>query len=475
MNEAQFIRQTVKEKAAEITGISQGLWEYGEPGYQEEKSAELIKNVLKAENFQVESGLAGIPTAFRGRYGAGKPVIGILAEFDALPDLSQKAGVAQRCPIPGKQFGHGCGHNALGAGAVGAAIAAKEYLKANSLPGTIELYGCPAEESGFGKVFMVRAHCFDHLDMAFSWHPGDKNSSMSERTLAYYQIRFDFLGISSHAGAAPELGRSALDACELMNVGVNYLREHVISSAKIHYAYLDSGGGAPNIVPAHSSLLYFIRAPKLTQCKEILERIKKIAEGAALMTETTVSIHLLGGLNDTIPNPTASKVLSDAFLEMGPPEFGEPEFQIGRQFLDAMPGGQRERVIRSGAERNKISREAFAKAPLDTVIQPFTLEMRNGMLTFSTDVGDVSYCVPVGQLMAAVGIPETGLHTWQFTAQAGSSIGDLAALAAAKAMGLACVRVYENPKLADQAKKELLEETGGMYLCPVPDEVQPPK
>ena len=473
MKEAQFISQVIREKAAQITGINQALWEYGEPGYQEEKSAETIKRVLESEGFTVESGLAGIPTAFRGRYGAGKPVIGILAEFDALPDLSQEAGIARRCPIPGKSFGHGCGHSALGAGGVGAALAAKEYLKAHSLPGTIELYGCPAEESGFGKVFLVREHCFDHLDMAFSWHPGDQNGSMSQRTLAYYQVRFDFLGVSSHAGAAPELGRSALDACELMNVGVNYLREHVISSAKIHYAYLDSGGSAPNIVPDHGSLLYYIRAPKLTQCGEILERIKKIAKGAALMTETDVAIHLLGGMNDTIPNPTASRVLSDAFLEMGPPEFGEPEYQIGGEFLAAMPKEQQKRVISLGAKRNGISQEAFAKAPFDTRIRPYTPDMRDGMLTFSTDVGDVSYHVPVGQLMAAVGIPETGLHTWQLTAQVGSSVGNQGALAAAKAMGLACVRVYENPKLVEQAKKELLEETKGSYLCPIPPHVQP--
>ena len=229
MEKKQFICDMVAEKADVIAGINQAVWDFAEFGYHEEKSAEKIKEVLRVEGFEVESGLAGIATSFVGRFGSGKPVIGILAEYDALPELSQEAGVARPCPISGKEYGHGCGHSALGAGAVGAAIAVKEYLKKTGQPGTVELYGCPAEETGFGKTFMVKDHCFDHLDMAFCWHPMDGNMSMSVRTVAYYKVRFDFKGRTAHAGAAPHLGRSALDACELMNVGVNYLREHIIS------------------------------------------------------------------------------------------------------------------------------------------------------------------------------------------------------------------------------------------------------
>lgn len=473
MDTAEFIRQTADEKARQIAKLNQAVWDFAEFGYQEEKSAAKIEEVLKAEGFKVESGLAGIPTAFVGRYGHGKPVIAILAEYDALPALSQQAGVARPCPIPGKAYGHGCGHSALGAGAVGAAVAVKEYLKNRDISGTVELYGCPAEETGFGKAFMVKAHCFDHVDMAFGWHPMDKNASMSVRTVAYYKVRFDFQGRTSHAGAAPELGRSALDACELMNVGVNYLREHVISDARIHYAYLDCGGKAPNVVQEHAALLYFIRAPKLKQSGEILERIRKIAEGAALMTETKVEIKVLGGMSDTIPNPTASKVLSDAFVEMGAPEFGEEEYAIAREFLKAMPEEQKKRVISEGAKRNGVSEEQFEEKPLDSYIQPYTPLMREKVMTGSSDVGDVSYLVPTAQITAAVGIPETGAHTWQMTAQVGSSIGDKACVTVAKAIGLACTRIYENPQLVEQAKKELMEETGGIYVSPIPDGMKP--
>ena len=467
MEKKQFICDMVAEKADVIAGINQAVWDFAEFGYHEEKSAEKIKEVLRVEGFEVESGLAGIATSFVGRFGSGKPVIGILAE------LSQEAGVARPCPISGKEYGHGCGHSALGAGAVGAAIAVKEYLKKTGQPGTVELYGCPAEETGFGKTFMVKDHCFDHLDMAFCWHPMDGNMSMSVRTVAYYKVRFDFKGRTAHAGAAPHLGRSALDACELMNVGVNYLREHIISDARVHYAYLDCGGKAPNVVQERGSLLYFVRAPKLSQCSEILERIKKIAKGAALMTETEVEIKVLGGMSDNIPNPTASRLLSDAFLETGAPDFGEKEYAIAREFLAIMPEEQRARVIANGAKQNGISPEEFARRPLNTFILPYSDGMRSKVMTGSSDVGDVSYRVPTAQITAAVGVPETGAHTWQMTAQVGSSIGDKASLAVSRAIALACVKVYEDPSVIGQAKKELLEETGGVYISPIPDGIVP--
>lgn len=473
MGEKETICGLASDKYDAVAAINQFVWSHAEYGYQEQESAARIKELLRAEGFEVEEHTAGIETAFIARFGNGRPVIGILAEYDALPSLSQKAGEASPCPVEGQAYGHGCGHSALGAGAVGAALIVKEYLEQNEISGTIELYGCPAEETGFGKVFMVKEHCFDHLDMAFTWHPMDVNMPMAARFVAYYKVRFDFKGVSSHAGSAPELGRSALDACELMNVGVNYLREHIISTARVHYAYLDCGGEAPNVVQDHASLLYFIRAPKLAQSKEILDRISKIAEGAAMMTETSVSVKVLGGMNDYISNPTASKLLSDAFCETGAPDFGEEEFAIARRFLDAMPEEQRSRVMKKGAALNGVTPEEFAQKPLHTCVIPYSPEMRNQLMTGSTDVGDVSYQVPTAQLMAAVGIPETGAHTWQFTAQVGSSIGDKASAAAARAIALACIKVCRDPSLAEKAKQELLEETGGMYLSPIPDGIRP--
>lgn len=473
MNEKQTICSISAEKENVIAEINQAVWDYAEYGYQEVRSAGKIVETLRKEGFEVEEGIAGIPTAFVGRYGSGKPVIGILAEYDALPALSQKAGEAVPCPLEGKKYGHGCGHSALGAGAAGAAIIVKEYLKEHQGSGTVEIYGCPAEETGFGKSFMVKEGCFEHLDMAFSWHPMDSNASWGTRAVAYYKVRFDFKGRTAHAGGAPHLGRSALDACELMNVGVNYLREHIISDARVHYAYLDCGGEAPNVVQDHASLLYFVRAPKLSQSGEILERIKKIAQGAALMTETSVTVKVLGGLSDNIPNPTATKLLSDCYEETGAPDFGEEEFAVARKFLAALSPEQRAEVLKKGAKMNGVTEEEFAERPLHTAVIPYSPAMRNIVMTGSTDVGDVSYRVPTAQLTAATAIPGTGAHTWQMTAQVGTSIGDKAAVAAARAIALACTKVYENPSLAEKAKAELLEETGGAYISPIPDGVKP--
>lgn len=472
MDTKNLIREIAKDKAHIVTDINQSVYEYAENGFEEFKSVEKITGILKQEGFQVEQGVAGIPTAFVGTYGSGKPVIGITAEYDALPELSQVAGVATREPIEGKAFGHGCGHSALGAGAVGAAIVAKEYLQQTGKCGTIKIFGCPAEEHGFGKVFMAREHCFDDVDMAFSWHP-DVYNRCFPRTISNYKVRFDFKGISAHAGATPEQGRSALDACELMNVGVNYLREHIISDARVHYAYLDCGGDTPNTVQSHASLLYLIRAPRLTEAREILERVKKIANGAAMMTETEVSIHVLGGLYDFIPNETASKLISDAFLEQGGPDFGEEEFEIARRFLEVLPEEEQKRVIAEGAEINGISEEEFASRPLNTVFMPYSNKVRETVMPASTDAGDVSHIAPMGQCNAAVGIPGTGAHTWKFGAQAGTSIGDKASQAVARAIGYACTMVYENPSLVEQAKEELYKETNGQYISPIPEDLKP--
>lgn len=471
MDHVAFIRNAATKKKDCITKINQMVWQYAELGYEEYQSSAMIADTLRAEGFKVELGVGGLPTSLRAVYGSGGPVIGILGEYDALPNLSQEAGTAEHKPLPGKKCGHGCGHCALGAGAAGAAILVKEWLDATQKRGTVVFLGCPAEETGFGKVFMARAGCFKELDAAFSWHPGDSNAAVAVRTIAYYKVRFDFHGRSAHAGACPELGRSALDACELMNVGVNYLREHVPTSARMHYAYLDCGGSAPNIVQENASLLYFIRAPKLAQCRDILLRVKKIAEGAALMTETQVETSILGGLNDYIPSAVLTGLLSRSFEEEGAPDFDEEDFLIARRFLEAMPQAQREKAMEKGAKLNGVSAEDFARSPLHTKVLPFTPGSMGRLLTSSSDVGDVSYQVPTAQLGAAVGVPGTGTHTWQLTAQAGSSLGEKASIAAARAIALACVRIYEDPALLDTAKVQLQEETHGQYLSPIPNEI----
>ena len=272
-------------------------------------------------------GVGGMPTAFKAVYGSGKPVIGFLAEYDALPELSQEGGCTMRKKAAGDNpDGHGCGHNLLGAGAMAAALAVKAYIEEHPEAGTVILFGCPSEEKGDGKAIMAREGVFDGVDAAFTWHPGDKNAIWSESTLANVSVFFNFKGVTSHAAAAPELGRSALDAAELMSVGVNYLREHIISDARVHYAYRDVGGIAPNVVQGHSRVHYFIRAPKSWQVKEIYKRVVDVAEGAAKMTGTEMTYELYAGLSDYIPNHVLSEVLHESMEEIGAPKYDEADF-----------------------------------------------------------------------------------------------------------------------------------------------------
>lgn len=473
MKDLEFLEHVIDQKSQMILDANDRIWEYAELAYHETRSADLLCQILKDEGFSVTTGDAGIPTCFTGSfsYGSGKPVMGILGEYDALSSLSQKAASPRKEPVEAGAPGHGCGHSALGTGSLAAVLAVKEYLVENKKDGTIIYFGCPAEEGAGSKQFMARAGMFDNVDFVYTWHPATINAVECNHSNAIMGANFEFKGVSSHAGGSPHLGRSALDACELMNVGVNYMREHVISDARIHYAYLDNGGEAPNVVQDHASLLYFMRAPKLAQSSEILARIKKIAQGAALMTETEVKVRVLGGLSDVIPNPTAFQVLSDAYVEMGGPKFDEEDYAIARKFLAILPEDDKKAMVQKMAVLHKMTPEEFEKRPLNSVVIPYSPLMRQKVLTASSDVGDVSYLVPTAQLTASAAIPGTGYHTWQYTAQVGTSIGGKACLAAAKAIGLACTRIFDDPALADQAEKELLEETGGVYASPIPDDL----
>ncbi len=472
-DDLDLILDHAKQRAEAICEMNQQIWSFAEPGYREFKSSKALEDALEKEGFTLERGISGMQTAFRATYGSGRPVIGITGEYDALPGLSQKKGAAVKEPADGNAFGHGCGHCALGAGAFGAALLVRDWLAESGTSGTIILFGTPAEETGYGKVFLARQHVFDKLDMLFTWHPADRNSAMAGRLVGNLCARFDFEGISSHAALSPELGRSALDACELMNSGVNYLREHIISQARVHYAYLDAGGKAPNVVQSHASLLYFVRAPKTAQCREILNRVNDCAKGAALMTGTRVHMKIVGGLSDLIPNETAQQILSDAFLKTGAADYDEEDYAVAREFLAILPEEKRKEIVKQGAAANHVSAERFEKEPLLKAITPFDRRAMNVSVPVSTDVGDVSYIVPQAQLTAATCIPGTAMHTWQHTAMVGTGIGGKAAVAAARAIAYACTVVYRNPAVCDKAKQELLAETGGIYQCPIPDDVTP--
>ena len=467
-----LIKEVVEAKREKFARVSDAVWAVPELYFKETQSAAILIQALKEEGFAVEEGVDGIPTAFIGTWGTGKPVIGILGEFDALPGLSQEAACPEhRELVPGGP-GHGCGHNALGAGAMAAAVAAKDYMERTGLTGTIRYYGCPAEEAGWGKMFLARDGYFDDLDACYTWHPGVGNMVQSTSSLANMCAFFTFRGRTAHAAAAPHLGRSALDACELMNVGVNYLREHVIPEARIHYAYQDVGGSAPNVVQDHAQLKYFIRAPKITQVKEIGERVKDIARGAALMTGTELEIQTAAGLCDYQPNDVLSELLSDCLKEVGGPGFDKADYELAEKFFNSYSDAEIEASLNS--VKSQVSDEEFEKirkSPLNEFVLPY--KHIDIAMPGSTDVGDVSYCTPTAQLNTCCYANGTPGHTWQVVAQVGSDIGHKGMIAAAKAMALATIKTMEDPELLQKAKEEWVKSTGGKYICPVPPETVP--
>jgi aminobenzoyl-glutamate utilization protein B len=323
--------------------------------FEEYQSVELLCKILSDEGFSLEKGIGGIPTAFAASFGSGSPVVAILGEYDALAGLSQTNGVAKQEPLVSGQSGHGCGHNLLGAGSLAAVVAVRHYLEANKMPGTIRYYGCPGEEGGSGKTFMAREGVFDGVDIALTWHPMTHNTIFSMSTLANYQVAFKFHGKSSHAGTTPHLGRSALDAVELMNVGVNYLREHIIQEARVHYAVTNSGGASPNVVQAEAEVLYLIRAPKVDQVQGIYERICKIARGAAMMTETECEIVFDKACSNYIPNSVLGKLLLENFKVVGVPRPDESEARFAAEIQSTLTGSERENDLQMASDYKAVA------------------------------------------------------------------------------------------------------------------------
>lgn len=473
MDKKQFVNKVLEEKKSLIVSLSDQIFDFAEIGFHEFKTAALYEKVLKEEGFEVETGIDGMPTAFRASYGSGKPVVGFLAEYDALPELSQKGGCVNRVPTEDPNpDGHGCGHNLLGAGAFAAALAVKAYLEENPGKGTVVLFGCPSEEKGNSKTFMARDGIFDCLDVAYTWHPGAQNAVAAYSSLANVSVFFRFKGVTAHAAAAPEAGRSALDAAELMSVGVNYLREHIISDARVHYAYRDVGGIAPNVVQGHSCVHYFIRAPKAWQVQEIYKRVIDVAEGAAKMTGTEMTYELYAGLSDYVPNHVLSEVLHEAMEEIGAPEFDEADFELARHFFyDSI--SEEELEAKKAAVKKKYGAEKaeiLFQKPLDQWIAP--LVWKGELMSGSTDVGDASYVVPTAQLSTATATVGTAGHTWQMTAHGNTEIAHKATLNAAAAMAAAGIRMFEEPELVEKARAEWKEEAG-TYVCPIPKEIGP--
>jgi aminobenzoyl-glutamate utilization protein B len=430
------LRQFLAARQARDAEIARSIWEWAEVGYQETKSSALLQQELTSAGFKVEAGVAGIPTAFVASAGGGKPVIGILAEFDALPGINQDAA-ADRKPIEGKQSGHACGHNLFGTASVSAAISLADWLRKSGTPGTIRLYGTPAEEGGSGKVYMVRAGLFNDVDAVMHWHPSDVNFAGIDRALANKSAKFRFHGLSAHASGAPEKGRSALDAVEAMDNMANMMREHIPSDARMHYV-ITSGGSAPNVVPDFAESYYYVRHIDSTVVESIFDRLVKTGEGAALGTGTTMDYEVIGGTHNLLANETLARVMNQKLNQVGGVTY-TPEEQAFAQKIYATLISPTEKL---GSER---------------MVQAFDFE-RPGL--GSTDVGDVSWTVPTVGLRTATWVPGTPAHSWQATAADGMSIGYKGMNVASQTLALTGRELFTHPKLLADARTEFEKRRG---------------
>jgi aminobenzoyl-glutamate utilization protein B len=438
----QTVISNIDKRFDEYAGISKQIWNYAELGYMEEKSSILLQELLKKEGFSVQAGVAGIPTAFLATFGEGKPTIGILAEYDALPGLAQES-VPEIKPIPNQKGGHGCGHNLFGTASVAAAIEVKNWLQKSGQKGTVKIYGCPAEEGGSGKVYMVREGLFNDVDVVLHWHPGSQNSIDAGTSMANKNAKFRFKGIAAHASASPERGRSALDGVEAMDMMVNMMREHIPQDTRIHYV-ITKGGDAPNVVPAYAEVYYYARQKDREILQSVWKRIENAAQGAALGTGTKVEWEVLGGVFNLLPNLTLAETMHQNLAMIGGVTYTEEEKVFAQKISETL-----------GEQKQPIENAVLVK------------DYKNGAegLTSgaSTDVGDVSWVVPTIGLQTATWVPGSAAHSWQSTAASGMSIGQKGMILAAKTLVCTALDLYKDAALIEKAKAEWLQKRGADF------------
>ena len=451
----------------DLIALSDRVWGMPELLYAEYRSCAEHTAMLRDKGFRVTEEVAGIPTAVIGEAGESGPVIAILGEYDALPGLSQVAGIAEPKPAVQGGAGHGCGHNLLGSAALLAACALKDWLEKTGTPGRVRYYGCPAEEGGAAKAFMVRDGAFDDVDAAITWHPATMTKVDEAESLANTRMDFVFTGRASHAAAAPHLGRSALDAAELMSSGVNYLREHVPDDSRIHYAYLDAGGTAPNVVQARTKVRYAIRSTSLSGMRALNERVKKVAYGAAMMTETEVEISIMSAVSNMLGNTPLEEAMQRALDELGGVPFDEADLAYARAIQATLSAED------IAAAYLAVGMTPQSDEPLCDYVVP--MEKRGKAMMGSTDVADVSWKVPTVQARVATCAVGTPGHSWQITAQGKSPAAHKGMVHAAKVMGAVGRMLLTDELLLARAKKDHAERLEREpYVCPIPDDVRPP-
>ena len=474
--------QAEKQAAAEyidaacklFTDLSDDIWANPELSLQEHHAADAYVKVLREHGFRVETGIGGIETAFTGAFGEGRPVIGILGEFDALSGMSQEKGLAEKKPVREGAPGHGCGHNLLGTGSLAAAFAIKNYLEKTGRPGTVIYCGCPGEEGCASKTFFAREGFWSMLDAALTWHPSDVNEVVSGTNNSSIQVLYTYHGTAAHAAGDPWEGRSALDAVELMNTGVQYLREHMKPECRVHYAITDAGGISPNVVQDHASVLYMVRANKVRDSVKLLARVDKIAEGAALMTETALERTMIDGTAELVPNYTLEELLFENFREAGLPEYTEEELAFAEQLRKTAPEnpspGFAAVISEEMAEKTKELSEGGRMA-LNRFLVP--LYHTTAFTPGSTDVGDVSWQAPTAQIHCAAFVSGAPGHSWQNVSAGGTSLGHKALLHAGKVLAWSAIDLYEKPEILTRAREEWKKRTADGYLCPIEPGVKP--
>ncbi|GHC29657.1 peptidase M20 [Kushneria pakistanensis] len=473
------ISARIEARREQFIALADAIWDHPETRFEEHVSSRLLADALEAEGFHVERGVAGMATAFVASVGSGAPVIALLGEFDALTGLSQRGGASAHEPLEPGGNGHGCGHNLLGTAALAAAVAARDYLQEQGGledGGTLRFYGCPGEEGGSGKTFMVRDGLFDDVDAALTWHPMTFTGIFSTPTLANIQAYFRFYGTAAHAANSPHLGRSALDAVELMNVGTNYLREHVPDQARLHYAITDSGGTSPNVVQNSAEVLYLVRAPEMLDTEEIYARLQDVARGAALMTGTRVEVHFDKACSSYLPNRALETVMFEQMQALGALPFDDDDQRYARTIADTHSDADRRSDLAAMRQAtgpatqaliNTLSEQALLETVLDYAP---SLQIMKG----STDVGDVSRVVPTAQCYVSCFAIGTALHTWQVVAQGRSALGHKGMLHAGKVLGATAVQILRDPARLSQARQELdASLASSPYVCPIGPDIQP--
>ena len=471
MIDKQKLYNTIDENAPEIIALSDAIWEYAELSMEEYKSAAYYCELLEKEGFTVERELCGIPTAFSGSFGSGSPRIGILGEFDALSGLSQVAGSTRKQSLVPGGNGHGCGHNLLGAGSFGAALAIKKAIEAGALQGTVIFYGCPGEEGCAGKTFMARDGMFRDLNAALTWHPGSTNEVTVGSYAACMQVEYSFHGVASHAAGSPDKGRSALDAAELMHVGVQFLREHMPPHSSVHYSITDGGGVSPNVVQAEAKTVFMVRSETVRKAKELLYRVNNIAQGAALMTDTQVTTRQIDGTASTVSNEALEQVMYENMQQVPIPAYTQEELAFAQVLHDtcpaALPGtlSATNRDIRAFVEEKT---DGGKRAMNDFIIPyvPSTMSTPG-----STDVGDVSWLTPTAQFTTATWVSGTPGHSWQNVSLGKTGIAYKGMLQAAKILAGAAADLMESPALLEKIRKEFNKNAAEGYDCPIGKEV----